>query len=63
MKKLILIIQVFYCLSNTLPVKSQILHDPVIEIVDQGFNFIEGSVWKDGVGLLFSDIPESKIYV
>ncbi|MBN2523397.1 MAG: SMP-30/gluconolactonase/LRE family protein [Bacteroidales bacterium] len=63
MKKSAFILFVFYCLSNTLTTKSQILYDPVIEIVDQGFNFIEGPVWKDGVGLLFSDIPENKIYV
>jgi gluconolactonase len=27
-----------------------------------GFSFVEGPVWIDGVGLLFSDIPENTIY-
>jgi gluconolactonase len=27
-----------------------------------GFQFVEGPVWKDGVGLLFSDIEANKIY-
>lgn len=63
MKRKIHIALSLLLITGTILVNAQILYDPVIEIVDQGFNFIEGPVWKDGVGLLFSDIPESKIYV
>lgn len=34
-----------------------------LEKVAAGFTQPEGPVWKDGVGLLFSDIAKSKIYV
>jgi gluconolactonase len=34
-----------------------------LEKVATGFQFVEGPVWKDGVGLLFSDIWPSKIYL
>ncbi len=54
---------VSFCLNNIVVVNSQVLNDPIIELVEDGFNFIEGPVWKEGVGLLFSDIPENKIYV
>ena len=29
-----------------------------VEIISQGYEWSEGPVWIDGVGLLFSDIPE-----
>ena len=32
-----------------------------LEMVADGFQFVEGPIWKDGQ-LLFSDIPQSKIY-
>ncbi len=65
MKKHILffILMASFSISGALNGHSQVLYDPVVEIVDQGFNFIEGPVWKEGVGLLFSDIPDSTIYV
>lgn len=34
-----------------------------VEKVADGFQFIEGPVWVDGKGLLFSDIPASKVYL
>ncbi len=33
-----------------------------LEKVADGFQFVEGPVWKDGVGLLFSDINGNSIY-
>ena len=33
-----------------------------LEKIAQGFQFVEGPVWKEGVGLLFSDIYPSTIY-
>lgn len=63
MKKIIFAFIITFTLSGTSILNAQVLHDPVMEVVAQGFNFVEGPVWKDGVGLLFSDIPENKIYV
>jgi len=37
--------------------------DLIVEEVAQGFQFIEGPVWLKGRGLLFSDIPASKVYL
>lgn len=36
--------------------------EPDVVRVCTGFRFVEGPVWKDGVGLLFSDIPVSTIF-
>jgi len=44
-------------------VTSQILTDPVVEKIAEGFQFVEGPVWKDGEGLLFSDIPADRVYL
>jgi gluconolactonase len=33
-----------------------------VEKVAEGFLFVEGPLWKDGAGLLFSDIQGNKIY-
>ena len=33
-----------------------------VEKVADGFQFVEGPVWKDGLGLLFSDIWPGRIY-
>ena len=32
------------------------------ELLDTGFEFTEGPLWMDDLGLLFSDIPDDKIY-
>jgi gluconolactonase len=42
--------------------QSPVPPDATVEMVASGFQFVEGPVWKDGVGLLFSDIPANKIY-
>jgi len=48
----------------TLSVKSQpeLIFGELTTIAD-GFNFVEGPVWVDDLGLLFSDIPENKVYL
>jgi gluconolactonase len=51
---------IFFDLS-VLP-QEPVLTDPELTLVDDGFQFVEGPVWKDGIGLLFSDIPANKIY-
>ncbi|MCK5078094.1 MAG: SMP-30/gluconolactonase/LRE family protein [Calditrichia bacterium] len=33
-----------------------------VEKIAEGFQFVEGPVWVDGIGLLFSDIPANTIY-
>jgi sugar lactone lactonase YvrE len=34
-----------------------------VENIAGGFSFVEGPVWKDGLGLLFSDIPANRVYL
>jgi gluconolactonase len=43
----------------------QTIIDPAskVEIIAQGFDWTEGPLWIDGLGLLFSDIPPNKIYL
>jgi gluconolactonase len=43
--------------------QSPIPSNAILEKLATGFQQPEGPVWKDGVGLLFSDIARSKIYV
>jgi len=43
--------------------KEEASTDFTVEKVADGFQFIEGPVWKEGKGLFFSDIPASKVYL
>jgi gluconolactonase len=66
MKNLNLTLFISFCLIfSFLPKNSncQTLTDPVVEKIAGGFSFVEGPVWVDGKGLLFSDIPENKIFL
>jgi len=36
--------------------------DAKIDILSQGYEWTEGPLWVEGIGLLFSDIPPNKIY-
>lgn len=36
--------------------------DAKVEIIAEGFDWSEGPLWVDGLGLLFSDIPPNKVY-
>lgn len=49
----------FFFLKSQQPIFS----NPVVEKLADGFNFVEGPVWVDGLGCLFSDIPENKVYL
>jgi gluconolactonase len=42
--------------------QSPVPQNASVEMIAGGFQFVEGPVWKDGVGLLFSDIPANKVY-
>ena len=39
-----------------------IAKDTQVEIIAQGFDWTEGPLWIDSIGLIFSDIPPNKIY-
>jgi gluconolactonase len=41
---------------------AQLVQGGAVERIWTGFQFVEGPVWKEGVGLLFSDIYPSTIY-
>jgi gluconolactonase len=36
--------------------------DTKVDIISKGYDWTEGPLWVDGVGLLFSDIPPNKVY-
>ena len=42
--------------------QSPVITNPTVEKIWDGFNFVEGPLWVDTLGLLFSDIPENKVY-
>jgi len=49
------------CVSASI-VGAQVPPGAQLEKILSGFQFVEGPVWKEGVGLLFSDITTSTIY-
>jgi len=42
---------------------AQVLFNPRVEKIAEGFQFVEGPVWVDDLGLLFSDIPANRVYL
>lgn len=59
-----IILFVFVILFSTvLNSQKPVINNPEVTIIVNGFQFVEGPVWKDGVGLLFSDIPANKVYL
>jgi sugar lactone lactonase YvrE len=42
--------------------QSPVPQDSELEKIADGFQFVEGPVWMDGVGILFSDIPANIVY-
>jgi gluconolactonase len=42
--------------------QSPVPQDAELEKIAEGFQFVEGPVWIDGIGLLFSDIPANTVY-
>jgi gluconolactonase len=61
--RLLLILAIVILTSGKTIVTGQITgsYDAQVEKIDDGFQFVEGPVWKDGA-LLFSDIPASTVY-
>lgn len=52
-----------FFINTSLTFSQPMLHTPLIEKVAEGFSFVEGPVWVNDLGLLFSDIPQNKIYL
>lgn len=48
---------------NFIAVSQPLLNNPFVEKIAEGFSFVEGPVWVNNLGLLFSDIPQNKIYL
>jgi len=44
-------------------IQSQVIRYPEVEKIAEGFSFVEGPLWVDELGLLFSDIPDNRIYL
>jgi gluconolactonase len=53
---ILLFIPVFISCQSPVPNNAE------LEKIADGFQFVEGPVWMDGVGLLFSDIPANIVY-
>lgn len=53
---------IWFLYSSVLYSQSTAPYDAVVTKVDSGFQFVEGPVWKDDVGLLFSDVWPGTIY-
>jgi sugar lactone lactonase YvrE len=56
---------IFLCFYNifTLQAQQPVLNNPKVEKLAGGFTFVEGPVWVPNLGVLFSDIPENKVYL
>lgn len=52
----------FGLLAQSSFTQSPVLTNPVVEKIWGGFQFVEGPVWVDTLGLLFSDIPGNTVY-
>jgi gluconolactonase len=62
-RSVIAVASLFFIVLSIAVAQSPIPPGAQLEKVATGFTQPEGPVWKDGVGLLFSDIAKSKIYV
>ncbi len=54
---------IFHLCTLILSCQSPVPQDAELEKVADGFRFVEGPVWMDGAGLLFSDIPANIVYM
>jgi gluconolactonase len=58
----ILLLCFINCYSLVLTAQQPVITNPKVEKIWSGFSFVEGPVWIDTLGLLFSDIPANKVY-
>jgi len=49
-------------LATAASAQSPVPAGAVVEKIAQGFQFVEGPVWSDSLGLLFSDLSGNKVY-
>jgi sugar lactone lactonase YvrE len=55
---LLMTLTIFTIVSGQSPVPD----DVIVEKLADGFQFLEGPLWLDDIGIIFSDIPADKIY-
>ena len=53
---------VFVSIVSYAAAQSPVPPGATVERIATGFQFVEGPLWRDGVGLLFSDIPANTVY-
>jgi len=53
---------VFVSVASFAAAQSPVPPNAKLETVANGFQFVEGPVWSDSLGLLFSDIPANTVY-
>jgi gluconolactonase len=53
---------VFLSAASFAAAQSPVPPNAKLDAIASGFQFVEGPVWKDGLGLLFSDIPANTVY-
>ncbi len=61
-KHLLLPAVLIYLIPNFIYCQSPVPRDAELVKIADGFQFVEGPVWMDGAGLLFSDIPANIVY-
>lgn len=60
MRKFLLLI--LFLSTSLVSAQSPVPEDAELELISNGFQFVEGPVWSDTIGLLFSDIPANRVY-
>jgi sugar lactone lactonase YvrE len=63
-QRLVYFFYITILLQSSLVTNAQqpLIYDPEVMQICSGFQFVEGPVWKDGIGILFSVIPANAIY-
>jgi gluconolactonase len=56
------IISLLFITSSLIFSQSPVPESAELELIADGFQFVEGPVWNDTLGLLFSDMPANRVY-
>ncbi|UCH15540.1 MAG: SMP-30/gluconolactonase/LRE family protein [Bacteroidales bacterium] len=59
---LLSVVLIYLIFTSFIYCQSPVPQGAELEKIADGFQFVEGPVWVDGVGLLFSDIPANIVY-
>ncbi len=62
MMSIAMLVPVFVMTTNSNEYQASSDNDGKVEKIAGGFKFVEGPLWIEGAGLLFSDISDDKIY-